>query len=77
MTKRISEVATVDDLRDGEQALADRDVTWRLRSIQHGPLDVIVTSVHRTGDVLIANGDDGLAYPVSGDGAYVMTPRAK
>jgi hypothetical protein len=71
----IGEIHRVTDLDENERAFPDRGTAYGLRSIDNIAVDTDVNFVMRRGDRLIARGFNGDDFPVSGAGAFVMTPR--
>jgi len=54
-----------------------RIVRYDLRPIAGTLMELAVEYVTRVGDELVAHASDGSEYPVSGKGAYVLSPRRK
>jgi len=74
---RIGDLQKVDDLQPGQRAVPEPDVRYDLRPIAGTLMELAVEYVTRVGDELVAHASDGSEYPVSGKGAYVLSPRRK
>ncbi len=73
----IEQLQRVDDLQPGQRAVPEPGVCYDLRLIDGSPLGLTVKFVTRSGDALLAHADDGLEYPVSGRGAYILCPKPR
>jgi hypothetical protein len=63
-------------LEDGERAVAESGYAYQVQSIDDPSLDTTVEFVERRGDRLIARGENGHDYAVSGfDGFELKTLR--
>ena len=71
----IGEIQRVTDLAEGEGAVPENGIAYRLRSINNTSVDTDVEFVVRRGDQLIARGNCGNDFRVSGLGSFVLTPR--
>jgi hypothetical protein len=71
----IGQIQRVTDLDENERAVPEQGTAYGLRTIDNAPVDTDIEFVVRHGDRLIARGFNGDDFPVSGAGAFVMTPR--
>ena len=72
---KIGEIQRVTDLVENEHAFPEQGTAYGLRSIDNIAVDTDVEFVVRRGDRIVARGRNGENFPVSGVGAFVMTPR--
>ena len=73
--KRFYDLRTVEDLADGEIATPEPGITYDLRTISNGKLDVgSVVDVIRNGGTLYARTAKGESIVVTGHGAAVLVP---
>ena len=72
---KIGEIQRVTDLAENERATPEQGIAYGLRSIDNIAVETDVEFVVRRGPRLIARGDCGNEFPVSGSGAFVLTPR--
>ena len=71
----IKGIQRVTDLTENERAFPENGIVYGLRAITNSDVITAVGFVVRRGDRLIARGCNGEDFPVSGKGAFVMTPR--
>lgn len=71
----IGSLMRADDLPPDAKAWPEPHVAYDLRPIEGKPLGITVELVFRRGDQLVARASDGLDYPVTGAGAFVLCPR--
>ena len=71
----IGEIQRVTDLAENERAFPEPDLDYGLRSMDNTVVDTTVKFVVRRRDQLIAKGSGGEDFPVSGVGAFVLTPQ--
>jgi hypothetical protein len=75
LMKTINQLQTTADLADGEVALPEIDVVYKLRTLDDGELNVgVVVAVLRLGDTLFARTDMGITVEVTGHGAAILVP---
>lgn len=72
---KIGQIQRVTDLDEDQRAFPEQGTAYGLRSIDNAAVDTDVECVMRRGNCLIARGKNGEDFPVSGVGAFVMTPR--
>ena len=68
----IGQIHLVSDLTDGQRVYPDADHSYLIQSEDAPSLDTTVQYVERRGDRLIARGNNGQAYAVSGLGRYEL-----
>ena len=68
----IGQIHLVSDLTDGQRVYPDADHSYQIQSEDDPSLDTTVEYVERRGDRLIARGNNGQAYAVSGLGRYEL-----
>lgn len=73
----IGEIQHVTDLAEGEHALPEHGAAYGLRSIDNIAVETHVECVVRRNQRLIARGSCGNEFPVSGPGAFILTPRSR
>ena len=73
----IGEIQCVTDLAEGERAMPDHGIVYGLRSIDDNVVETHVEFVVRRDQRLFARGNCGNEFPVSGPGAFVLTPRSE
>ena len=73
----IGELQRVQDLAEGERAMPEHGTVYRLRSIDNMAVETRVEFVVRRDQRLFARGNCGNEFPVSGTGAFVLTPRPR
>ena len=73
--KHLCQLETVEDLADGEISTPEPGMTYGLRSIDNGKLDVgTVVDVIRQGGAIYARTTKGESIPVTGHGAAILVP---
>ncbi len=73
----IGEIQRVSDLAEGERAMPEHGITYRLRSIDHKAVETHVEFVVRRDQRLFASGNCGNEFAVSGTRAFVLVPRSR
>jgi hypothetical protein len=68
----IGQIHLVSDLTDGQRVFPDADHSYLIQSEDDPSLDTTVQYVERRGDRLIARGNNGQDYAVSGLGRYEL-----
>ena len=68
----IGQIHLVSDLTDGQRIYPDADHSYQIQSDDDPSLDTTVQYVERRGDRLIARGNNGQDYAVSGLGRYEL-----
>ena len=71
----IGDIQRVTDLKENEQAFPENGIVYGLRAVDNDPVESDVEFVVRLDERLIARACNGEDFPVSGKGAFVMTPR--
>ena len=73
----IGDIQRVTDLAEGERAIPEPSLVYGLRSIDNMVVETHVEFIVRRNHRLIARGTCGTEFPVSGPGAFVLTPRPR
>ncbi len=73
----IGELQRVTDLAEDEHAEPERGTQYGLRSIDNTIVETHVEFVVRRDQRLFARGACGNEFPVSGPGAFILTPRSR